>query len=1083
MSALSLPHFYFFLFLLFLLTSSFFTATVFSIDPQIQALLKWKNTLDDPNPLHSWNPTDLTPCNWFGIQCDSNSQVTKLILKSINLNSASLPSTFQPLTSLNTLILSSTNLTGNIPPQFSQYTNLTLLDLTHNSITGSIPFQICTLPNLQTLLLNTNSLQGNIPSDIGNMSTLKTLTLHDNQLTGQIPTTIGKLTNLETFRAGGNKNLNGQLPIEIGNCTNLIMLGLAETSISGSLPKSIGNLKKIQTISIYATMLSGSIPEEIGNCTELTDLNLYKNLISGSIPISIGRLRKLQSILLWKNSIVGAIPDEIGGCKELTDVDFSENFLTGNIPTIFGSLSKLEALQLSRNQLTGIIPHEICNCLGMTYLEVDKNNISGEIPYEIGKLKRLFLFYAWHNKLTGKIPDSISQCENLQFLDISDNNLSGSIPKGIFSLQNLTHVMIEENDFSGSLPPDIGNCANLYRFRINLNRLSGPIPLEIGNLKNLNFLDMGDNRFSGEIPDSLFGCENLELLDLHSNSLSGSLPTSFPKRLQVIYISDNRLSGVVNHNIGLLSELSKLNLENNQLSGRIPSEIVNCNKLQLLNLGNNRFSGDIPKELGQLPSLEISLNLCGNQLTGPIPGEFSGLTKLGILDLSRNNLNGNLDVLTHLENLVSLNVSFNDFSGELPKTSFFMNLPMTDLAGNRDLKISNGFVAPTDRAWSVTKLAITILSSLSVVLVLLGIYMLVRTRVTDETRENNDSWELTLYQKMELSIEYVLRNMTSDNVIGTGGSGVVYRVMVPNGETLAVKKVWLDEPVGVFESEIRALGSIRHRNIVRLLGWASNSSTKLLFYDYQPNGTLSSLLHGGGKVGGDEWESRLEIILGVAHALAYLHYDCVPSIIHGDVKAMNVLLGHRFEPYLADFGLARTVNDGLFIPNQKPQLAGSYGYMAPEHASMQRITEKSDVYSFGVVLLEVLTGRHPLDPTLPGGVHLVQWVRDYLQSKQDPINILDQKLRGRAETQMHEMLQTLAASFLCLSTRAQDRPTMKDIVAMLTEIRHEKSPEADLLKKKKKIDGSLSAPPPPTRKMVFNVGSSNCSFSFSDESS
>lgn len=146
---------------------------------------------------------------------------------------------------------------------------------------------------------------------------------------------------------------------------------------------------------------------------------------------------------------------------------------------------------------------------------------------------------------------------------------------------------------------------------------------------------------------------------------------------------------------------------------------------------------------------------------------------------------------------------------------------------------------------------------------------------------------------------------------------------------------------------------------------------------------------------------------------------------------------------------------------------------------MQRITEKSDVYSFGVVLLEVLTGRHPLDPTLPGGAHLVQWVRDHLHGKHDPVDVLDPKLRGRADPQMHEMLQTLAVAFLCLSTRADDRPMMKDVVAMLKEIRYVDPVRSDndLLK------GNQSATPksPPLKKMV-SQGSSSCSFAFSDDS-
>ncbi|XP_047336461.1 leucine-rich repeat receptor-like serine/threonine-protein kinase RGI4 [Impatiens glandulifera] len=1067
-------------FFILLLTSFVSLNYVYSLDTQVQALLTWKNTLNDSsNALHSWNPSDNNPCNWFGIQCNSNSQVTKITLKLLDLQGP-LPSTFQPLTSLNTLILASANLTGKIPVELGQYSQLTLLDLSDNSISGEIPVQLCILRNLETLSLNTNFLQGGIPSEIGDLSSLRILTLFDNQLSGEIPNSIGKLRNLEILRAGGNQNLKGQLPMEIGNCTNLVMLGLAETGISGNLPSSIGQLKKIETIAIYTAMLSGLIPEEIANCSELKYLYLYQNSLSGSIPSSIGRLLKLKSLLLWQNSLVGSIPDELGNCRELTLVDLSENLLTGSIPTTFGSLQNLEELQLSVNQLSGTIPSEICNCVAMTHLEIDNNNISGEIPSGIGNMKSLTLFFAWQNKLTGQIPGSISQCKNLEALDLSYNTIFGSIPKQIFSLQNLTKLLLLSNDISGFLPPDIGSCTNLYRVRLNGNRLSGTIPLEVGNLKNLNFLDMSNNHFLGQIPNSLSGCGNLEFLDLHSNSLMGSLPGSLPQSLQFVDISDNMLSGVVNSSIALLTELTKLNLGKNQLSGRIPSEILSCSKLQLLDLGNNGFSGDIPKELGQIPALEISLNLSSNQFTGQIPSEFSGLTKLGILDLSHNKLTGNLNVLTSLQNLVSLNVSFNDFSGEIPNTPFFRKLPTFDLAGNQALS-SGVKMDPSGHARSSMKLAMTILVSFSAVLILLAIYMVVKARVAKNMALQNESWELTLYQKMEFSIDDIVRNLTSANVIGTGGSGVVYRVAVSNGESLAVKKMWSSEQDGAFGSEIRTLGSIRHRNIVRLLGWCSNRSLKLLFYDYLPNGSLSSLLHGAGK-GVAEWEARFDIILGVAHALAYLHHDCVPPIMHGDVKAMNVLLGSRFEPYLADFGLARIVNgssnNDSSKHSQKPQLAGSFGYMAPEHGSMQRITEKSDVYSFGVVLLEVLTGRHPLDPTLPGGAHLVQWVRDYLQSKQDPVDILDHKLRGRADPQVHEMLQTLAVSFLCLSNRSQDRPIMKDVVMMLKEIRpNEQRQETDLLKK-----GNLSTPsPPPTRNMVLNE-SSNCSFAFSDES-
>lgn len=151
---------------------------------------------------------------------------------------------------------------------------------------------------------------------------------------------------------------------------------------------------------------------------------------------------------------------------------------------------------------------------------------------------------------------------------------------------------------------------------------------------------------------------------------------------------------------------------------------------------------------------------------------------------------------------------------------------------------------------------------------------------------------------------------------------------------------------------------------------------------------------------------------------------------------------------------------------------------------MQKVTEKSDVYSFGVVLLEVLTGRHPLDPTLPGGANLVQWVRDHLHNKGEPSEVLDVKLRGRADPQMHEMLQTLAVSFLCVSTRADDRPAMKDVVAMLKEIRHVETArmEPDLTKGPAPLSPhAVITTASPKRNLVCH-GSSNCSFAFSDES-
>ncbi|BAF16678.2 Os05g0169600, partial [Oryza sativa Japonica Group] len=168
--------------------------------------------------------------------------------------------------------------------------------------------------------------------------------------------------------------------------------------------------------------------------------------------------------------------------------------------------------------------------------------------------------------------------------------------------------------------------------------------------------------------------------------------------------------------------------------------------------------------------------------------------------------------------------------------------------------------------------------------------------------------------------------------------------------------------------------------------------------------------------------------------------DCVPGIIHRDVKADNILLADRYEACLADFGLARVADDGA--SSSPPPFAGSYGYIAPEYGCMTKITTKSDVYSFGVVLLEMITGRRPLDPAFGEGQSVVQWVRDHLCRKRDPAEIIDVRLQGRPDTQVQEMLQALGMALLCASPRPEDRPTMKDVAALLRGIRHDDGVEA-----------------------------------------
>ncbi|KAI4303932.1 hypothetical protein MLD38_039509 [Melastoma candidum] len=1066
--------------------SSFFTSILFpmifilssqplhSLSSQEEAnlLLSWIRSPSSsssllPQGFSSWNDRDPTaPCNWTYVTCDPLGRVSAISITSVPLH-LPLPSNLSSFVSLRTLVISDANLTGTIPDEVGDCSSLVTLDLSTNGLFGLIPPSIGRLKGLRDLILNSNKLTGRIPAEISGCDGLMNLILFDNRLAGDIPSQIGRLSSLKVFRAGGNRDIIGEIPVTIGNCRNLSVLGLADTQISGSLPSSLGNLRKLQTLSVYTTMVSGYIPREIGNCSELVELFLYENSLSGSIPPEIGKLGKLSQLLLWQNSLVGVIPEEIGNCSSLTMIDLSLNFLSGTIPLSIGGLSGLQAFMISNNNVSGSIPPNLSNATSLLQLQLDTNQLTGMIPPELGLLSSLNVFFAWQNQLEGTVPSSLASCSNLQAIDLSHNTLTGGIPSGLFRLRNLTKLLLISNDISGTIPTEIGDCSSLVRLRLGSNRISGGIPREIGGLKSLNFLDLSGNHLSGAVPDEIGDCTELQMVDLSNNTLEGPLPDSlsYLSGLQVLDVSNNRFTGPIPASLGRLISLIKLSLSKNLFTGAIPSALGRCSSLQLIDLSSNQLAGAIPVELVKLESIEIALNLSCNGLTGPIPAEMSSLTKLSILDLSHNELQGNLSPLATLDNLVSLNVSYNHFSGYLPDTNLFRQLSAADLAGNAGLCSSSRDSCFVDvvnskesadnmdgaRRSRMIRLAIALLITLTVAMIAMGVFAVMRSRrmvMDDEASELGDSrpWQFTPFQKLNFTVDQVLRCLVDGNVIGKGCSGVVYKADMENGEVIAVKKLWPitkppasafddDEKSSIrdsFSAEVKTLGSIRHKNIVRFLGCCWNKNTRLLMYDYMPNGSLGSVLHErrGSSL---EWELRYRILLGAAQGLTYLHHDCIPPIVHRDIKANNILIGLEFEPYIADFGLAKLIDDGDFARSSST-VAGSYGYIAPEYGYMMKITEKSDVYSYGVVVLEVLTGKQPIDPTIPGGLHIVDWVR----RSRGAAEVIDPSLLTRMQSELEEIIQVMGIALLCVNSSPDERPTMKDVSAMLKEIKQER---------------------------------------------
>ncbi|CAN6270900.1 unnamed protein product [Urochloa humidicola] len=1062
---------------------------------EVAFLTSWLNTTAARPP--DWSPSSPSPCNWSHISCTGSTggAVTSVSFQSVHL-AVPIPSGLcAALPSLVSFVASDANLTGALPDDLWRCRHLAVLDVSGNSLTGPIPSSLGNATSLETLALNSNQLSGPIPPSLP--PSLKNLHLFDNRLSGELPASLGELRLLESLRAGGNHDLSGPIPDTFSKLSNLAVLGLADTKVSGPIPASLGQLQSLETLSIYTTELSGAIPPELGNCSNLTSIYLYENSLSGPLPPSLGALPRLQKLLLWQNALTGPIPETFGNLTSLVSLDLSINSISGTIPATLGQLPALQDLMLSDNNITGAIPPALANATSLVQLQVDTNQISGLIPPELGRLAALQVFFAWQNDLSGAIPEALASLSNLQALDLSHNHLTGAIPPGLFLLRNLTKLLLLSNDLSGSLPPEIGKAASLVRLRLGGNRIAGAIPAAVSGMRSISFLDLGSNRLAGAVPAELGNCSQLQMLDLSNNSLSGELPETLAAvhGLQELDASHNRLTGGVPDAFGDLEALSRLTLAGNLLSGPIPRALGRCRNLELLDLSDNDLTGEIPDELCDIDGLDIALNLSRNGLIGPIPARISALSKLSVLDLSYNAIGGGLAPLAGLDNLVTLNVSSNNFSGYLPDTKLFRQLSASCLAGNAGLCTKGGDVCfvsvgadgrpvastaeEAQRARRL-KLAIALLVTATVAM-LLGMIGILRARrigfggkscsggVGGSDSESGSGgelswpWQFTPFQKLSFSVDQVVRSLVDGNIIGKGCSGVVYRVSLDTGEVIAVKKLWPSTVAAAckddggrvrdsFSAEVRTLGSIRHKNIVRFLGCCWNKSTRLLMYDYMANGSLGAVLHERRGAGAQlEWDVRYRIVLGAAQGLAYLHHDCVPPIVHRDIKANNILIGLDFEAYIADFGLAKLVEDGDFGRSSNT-VAGSYGYIAPEYGYMMKITEKSDVYSYGVVVLEVLTGKQPIDPTIPDGLHVVDWVRRC----RDRAAVLDPALRGRSAAEVEEMMQVMGVALLCVSPTPDDRPTMKDVAAMLREIRMEREDVAnvDVL-----LKGGSSPPP------------------------
>ncbi|RDX78021.1 Phytosulfokine receptor 2, partial [Mucuna pruriens] len=992
-----------------------------SCDKQdLLALKEFAGNLTEGSIITSWSD-DVVCCKWHGVVCNdvvdgaSSSRVSKLILPGIGLN-GTISSSLAYLDELKVLDLSFNRLQGGLPSEFSNLKQLEVLDLSHNMLSGPVGGALSGLQSIQMLNISSNLFVGDLFS-FGEFQHLLALNISNNSFTDQFNSQICSSSKGLHILDVSKNHFAGGLGW-LGNCsTSLQELHLDSNLFSGPLPDSLYSMSALEQLSVSMNNFSGWLSKELSNLSSLKSLIVSGNQFSGELPNVFGNLLDLEQLIGHSNSFSGSLPSTLALCSKLQVLDLRNNSLTGSVGLDFTGLSNLFTLDLGSNHFNGSLPNSLSYCRELTTLNLPKNDLTGHIPESYANLTSL-LTLSLSNNSFGNLSGALyvlQQCQNLTTVVLARNFHGEEIPESLTAgFNSLVVLGLGNCGLKGRIPAWLLKCTKLEVLDLSWNHLEGSIPSWIGSMGNLFYLDLSNNSLTGEIPKGLTNLKGLISPNYHISSLFVSAIPLYVKRNK----SDNGLQ--YNH---ASSFPPSIYLSNNRLSGTIWPEIGRLKELHILDLSRNNITGTIPSSISEMKNLE-TLDLSNNSLFGTIPPSFNSLTFLS-----------------------KFSVAYNHLQGTIPTGGQFSSFPNSSFEGNLGLcgetyqpcNGKNVSLGPDIATHSVGKIGKSSVLGITIGLGVGLALLLAELGWPNRIPEALVSSKLVLFQNSDckdLTVEDLLKctgNFDQENIIGCGGFGLVYKANLPNGTKVAIKKLsgYCGQVEREFQAEVEALSRAQHKNLVSLKGYCQHVNDRLLIYSYLENGSLDYWLHesedGNSPL---KWDARLKIARGAAHGLAYLHKECEPHIVHRDIKSSNILLDDKFEAYLADFGLSRLLQP--YDTHVSTDLVGTLGYIPPEYSQALKATFKGDIYSFGVVLVELLTGRRPVEIILgQRSRNLVSWVFQMKSEKREE-EIFDSVIWHKDNEK--QLLEVLAIACKCVYEDPRERPHIELVVSWLDSV-------------------------------------------------